>query len=266
MTLGDGVERGMRMLEFRTGSGLALHGAGRPRPRHRRSATTRDRPSAGTRRPAFATPACTNTKARRGLPGRAPSPGLLVTCGLDHILGPGEVPADNYDYPGRATMKHSLHGRVSTIPARLTGYGETWDGDRCVLWAEGIVQQSAVFGEDLHLHPAHRGRCRRQRDPHAGPRGQSWLPAHAAYVLLPCQCRLSAARRGLALPGADRRRGVGRACRRPLRAQEVGYRIVPAPRHDFRRTGLAARAECGRRRRGAGRGASTIGSVSASSW
>jgi hypothetical protein len=40
---------------------------------------------------------------------------------------------------------------VSTIPARLTGYGERWDGDRCFLWAEGIVQQSAVFGEDLHL-------------------------------------------------------------------------------------------------------------------
>ncbi|RVB54771.1 aldose 1-epimerase family protein, partial [Mesorhizobium sp. M7A.F.Ca.CA.001.06.1.1] len=30
-------------------------------------------------------------------------------------------------------------------------YGETWDGDRCVLWAEGTVQQSAVCGEDLHL-------------------------------------------------------------------------------------------------------------------
>ena len=26
-----------------------------------------------------------------------------------------------------------------------------WEGDRCILWAEGIVQQSAVFGEDLHL-------------------------------------------------------------------------------------------------------------------
>jgi hypothetical protein len=33
----------------------------------------------------------------------------------------------------------------------LTGYGETWEGDRCILWAEGVVQQAAVFGENLHL-------------------------------------------------------------------------------------------------------------------
>jgi hypothetical protein len=61
------------------------------------------------------------------------------------------VPASEYNYPGRASVKHSLHGRIGTIPARLTGYGETWHGDDCVLWAEGIIQQSAVFGEDLHL-------------------------------------------------------------------------------------------------------------------
>lgn len=66
-------------------------------------------------------------------------------------MGREDVPAENYNYPGKKTVTHALHGRVGTIPARLTGYGERWDGDRCVLWAEGIVQQSAVFGEDLHL-------------------------------------------------------------------------------------------------------------------
>ena len=66
-------------------------------------------------------------------------------------MGPAEVPADSYNYPGRKTVRHSLHGRVSLIPARLTGYGERWEGDRCVLWAEGVVQQSAMFGEDLYL-------------------------------------------------------------------------------------------------------------------
>jgi hypothetical protein len=74
-----------------------------------------------------------------------------VTCGLDHILGACETPADNYNYPGRATVRHSLRGRVSAIPARLTGYGETWVDDRCILWAEGVVRQSTVFGENLHL-------------------------------------------------------------------------------------------------------------------
>jgi hypothetical protein len=77
--------------------------------------------------------------------------GLMVTCGLDHILFMNEVPADTYVYSPKKTVSHSLHGRVGTIPARLTGFGERWEGDRCFLWAEGVVQQSAVFGEDLHL-------------------------------------------------------------------------------------------------------------------
>jgi hypothetical protein len=37
------------------------------------------------------------------------------------------------------------------MPARLTGYGERWDGDDCVLWAEGVARQAAVYGEALEL-------------------------------------------------------------------------------------------------------------------
>jgi hypothetical protein len=56
-----------------------------------------------------------------------------------------------------------LHGRVSNLPARLTGYGERWDGDECVLWAEGEILQAAVFGEQLLLRrrvEAHVGESR----------------------------------------------------------------------------------------------------------
>jgi hypothetical protein len=60
-------------------------------------------------------------------------------------------PADHYLYGPRSSVNHSIHGRVSTIPARLTGYGERWDGDECTLWCEGVVSQAAVFGEDLQL-------------------------------------------------------------------------------------------------------------------
>ncbi|MNX97847.1 hypothetical protein D3C86_1302300 [compost metagenome] len=77
--------------------------------------------------------------------------GLMVTCGLDHVLFMHDDPADHYFYRPRKTVSSSLHGRVGTIPARLTGYGERWEGDDCILWAEGVVQQSTVFGEDLHL-------------------------------------------------------------------------------------------------------------------
>ncbi|OBQ74554.1 aldose 1-epimerase family protein [Mesorhizobium erdmanii] len=150
MTLGDGVERGIRMLEFRTGSGL-------------RFTALVDRAldiadcdfkgqAIGWHSPSgFRHPGLHDYEGESGLAWARSFSGLLVTCGLDHILGRENVPADNYNYPTKKTVTHSLHGRVGTIPARLTGYGERWDGDRCVLWAEGIVQQSAVFGEDLHL-------------------------------------------------------------------------------------------------------------------
>lgn len=150
MTLGDGVERGIRMLEFRTGTGL-------------RFTVLVDRAmdiadcefkglAIGWHSPAgFRHPGLHEYEGEGGLAWARSFSGLLVTCGLDHILFMNDVPADTYLYPPKKTIAHSLHGRISTIPARLTGYGETWDGDRCVLWAEGIVQQSTVFGEDLHL-------------------------------------------------------------------------------------------------------------------
>jgi hypothetical protein len=150
MTLGDGVERGVRMLEFRTGSGL-------------RFTVLVDRAldiadcdfkglAIGWHSPTgFRHPGLHEYEGEGGLAWARSFSGLLVTCGLDHILFMNEVPADNYGYAPRQTVRHSLHGRIGTVPARLTGYGERWDGDKCFLWAEGIVQQSAVFGEDLHL-------------------------------------------------------------------------------------------------------------------
>lgn len=150
MTLGDGLERGIRMLEFRTGSGL-------------RFTALVDRAldlgdceykghAIGWHSPTgFRHPALHEYEGEGGLAWARSFSGLLVTCGLDHILFMNEVPADNYIYSPKKTVSHSLHGRIGTIPARLTGYGERWHGDRCMLWAEGVVQQAAVFGEDLHL-------------------------------------------------------------------------------------------------------------------
>ena len=48
-----------------------------------------------------------------------------------------EDTAEQYHYPPKQTEEFPLHGRVSNRPARLVGYGERWDGDECVLWAEG---------------------------------------------------------------------------------------------------------------------------------
>jgi len=150
MTLGDGLGRGIRMLEFKTGSGLVF-------------TVLVDRAmdiadcsykglSIGWNSPAgFRHPGLHEYEGEGGLAWARSFSGLLVTCGLDHILFMNEVPAETYVYAPKKTVSHSLHGRISTIPARLTGYGERWEGDRCFLWAEGVVQQSTVFGEDLHL-------------------------------------------------------------------------------------------------------------------
>jgi hypothetical protein len=151
MALGDGVERGVRMLEFRTGSGLRFtvlvdRAFDVAECDYRGQAIGWQSPTG------FRHPGLIEYEGEGGLAFARSFSGLLVTCGLDHILGPGESPADNYGYPGRKSVNHSLHGRVTTIPAQLSGYGESWRGDECVLWSEGIVRQSAMFAEDLHLH------------------------------------------------------------------------------------------------------------------
>lgn len=151
VTLADGLERGVRMLEFRTGSGLRFtvmvdRAMDIAEVEHKGRAIGWHSPT-GFRNPALFEP-----EGEDGLGLMRSFSGFLVTCGLDHILGSETVPALNYNYPRRSIAPQGLHGRVSQIPARLTGYGETWEGDRCILWAEGVVVQAALFGEVLHLH------------------------------------------------------------------------------------------------------------------
>lgn len=151
MQLEDGLERGIRMLEFRSGTGLrftvlierAMDIADCEYRGH----------SIGWHSPSgFRHPSLHEYEGEDGLGWMRSFSGLMVTCGLDHILFMYDAPADNYIYTPRKLVKQSIHGRVGTIPARLSGYGERWDGDNCVLWAEGVVTQGTVFGEHLELH------------------------------------------------------------------------------------------------------------------
>jgi hypothetical protein len=149
-TLGDGVERGLRQLEFRTGTGLRFtvlidRAMDIAECEHSGRAVGWHSPSG------FRHPGLHEYEGEGGLSWFRSFSGLMVTCGLDHVLFMHDDPADHYFYGAKKTVSASLHGRVGTIPARLTGYGERWEGDTCILWAEGVVQQSTVFGEDLHL-------------------------------------------------------------------------------------------------------------------
>ncbi|WP_283192520.1 aldose 1-epimerase family protein [Rhizobium sp. AN80A] len=233
MTLSDGVERGVRILEFRTGSGL-------------RFTVLVDRAMdigdcdykglgiAWNSPTGFRNPALHEYEGEGGLAWARSFSGLLVTCGLDHILGPEEVSAAHFNYPGKQTIRHSLHGRVGNIPARLVGYGESWFEDRCVLWAEGVVQQAAVFGENLHL-------VRRIEADVGGDEirvtdrviNQGFMPTphmlfyhiNVSYPLLDAGTRYLAPIEDVVWAshaGAD------------FRKQEAGYRTAVAPRQAFR--------------------------------
>ena len=148
VTLGDGAERGVRVLEFRTGTGFSFEvvvdrafDIGR--------AALGSMPLAWTSGVGFAGPWFYEWRDLGFV--RNWGGGLLTTCGLDHALFMAEDTAAQYHYPPKQTEEFGLHGRVSNRPARLIGYGERWEGDDCVLWAEGEVLQASVFGEHLLL-------------------------------------------------------------------------------------------------------------------
>lgn len=148
LTLADGGARGVRMLEFRTGSGFVFDvlvdrafDIGRCELRGMPLAWMS---AVGVEGPWYYEPE--GLGFFRGFGG-----GLLTTCGIDHALFMAEDTAAQYHYPPKQKETFGLHGRVSNRPARLAGYGERWEGDTCTLWAEGETLQATVFGEQLLL-------------------------------------------------------------------------------------------------------------------
>ena len=233
MTLGDGVERGVRLLEFRTGTGLRFtvavdRGFDIAELDHRGMPIGWHSPS-GLRNPGLGA-----EEAEGGLGWLRSFTGLFVTCGLDHALGPHEEPADHYGYPFRNSVTHTLHGRASGIPARLTGYGERWEDEKCVLWCEGVVAQATVFGENLVLTrriEADLGGDAIRIVDRVENRGFSPTPhmllyhINVGYPLLDQGARYLAPVREVLWAGhagADYRR------------QGVGYRTMAAPQRSFR--------------------------------
>ena len=232
MTLGDGLERGVRMLEFRTGSGL-------------RFTVLVDRAldiadcdyrgmAIGWHSPAgFKHPGLAEYEGEGGLAWLRSFSGLMVTCGLDHILFMYDEPADHYVYGPRQTVSHSIHGRVATLPARLIGYGESWSGDECTLWCEGIVSQGTVFGEDLYLVrriEADVGSNEIRIRDRVGNRGFYRTPHMYCYHINVGFPVLDEGARYLApIKDVVWAAHAGEAYRK----QGVGYRTMPAPKQNF---------------------------------
>ena len=148
VTLGDGAERGVRVLEFRTGTGFQFDvlvdramDVGR--------CELGGRSLTWLAPPGVIGPWYTEPMGMGWF--RAWGGGMLVTCGLDHTLLGGVDDTSHFHQVIKPTEEYGLHGRIGFLPARLSGYGERWDGDQCTLWAEGTVRQAAVFGETLEL-------------------------------------------------------------------------------------------------------------------
>lgn len=136
--LGDGFERGVRMADFRTGSGFeftvlvdrgmdiswaAFAGA---------SLSWRSQTTAIG--PAFYEPE--GLGWLRGFHG-----GLVNTCGLTYL---GAPVIDEGQELG-------LHGRASYIPAANFASGGDWDGDEYEMWVTGQLRQASVFEEYVIL-------------------------------------------------------------------------------------------------------------------
>ena len=67
--------------------------------------------------------------------------GLLMTCGLSYVGAPGEDEG----------VAFGLHGRVHHLPARHVGANGRWHDDEYEMTISGLVEESAIFGENLRL-------------------------------------------------------------------------------------------------------------------
>lgn len=150
VTLEDGVERGVRAVEFRTTSGLEF-AVLVDRAMDVAWARWQGRLIAWHAPVGFASPAFSEADTGLGWL-RTFSGGLFNTAGLDHILFPEVDPHDTYTEAARAGgTAYGIHGRVNTIPGRLIGYGEEWRDGVCHLYAEAEIRQATTLGESLRL-------------------------------------------------------------------------------------------------------------------
>jgi len=131
--LQDGTERGVRAIDFDTGTGfrftvladramdvLSASYCGRSLCWHS---------VAGAAAPQYFDP--------RGLGWLWTFPGgLVTTCGLAQV---GGACVDEGEELG-------LHGRISGIPAANVSHGTRWEGDDCILFAEGSLVEGRIFG------------------------------------------------------------------------------------------------------------------------
>jgi hypothetical protein len=150
VTVGDGAERGVRVLEMRSGGGLDIDIAidrGFDIDRLALDGVTLSWHSANGMR----SPWLTDPASDRGQGYLRTASGFLATCGLDHIRQPETDRLDGSPLHPHGEIDYPLHGHGTNQPARLVGYGLDEDAETPVLWAEGEIVQSMTFLGVLRL-------------------------------------------------------------------------------------------------------------------
>jgi Domain of unknown function (DUF4432) len=134
----EGVERGVRVADVRTGSGLDVTVL-LDRGMDLGPASYRGLPLTWISPAGFAHPAHYDPVGTGWL--RTFGGGLMAGCGLTFL---GAADEDDGETLG-------LHGRLSHLPAWHVRVGEEWNGDECSFWVKGEMRQARLFGENLRL-------------------------------------------------------------------------------------------------------------------
>ena len=134
----DGVERGLRVADVRTGSGLTFSVL-LDRGMDIGPAAYKGLPMAWVSPAGWGHPAYFDPSGNGWL--RTFGAGLLTGCGLTYLGAAGEDEGEPL----------GLHGRLSHLPASHVCVQDAWQGDECAFWVEGEMRQARVFGENLRL-------------------------------------------------------------------------------------------------------------------
>jgi hypothetical protein len=134
----DGNERGLRVAEFRSGSGLVFTVL-LDRGMDIGPASYKGLPLAWISPTGFGHPMYYDPQGINWL--RTFGAGLLTGCGLTSVGSPSE---DDGELFGQ-------HGRLSNLPAQRVGVDEIWQDEECSFVLVGEMRQARVFGENLRL-------------------------------------------------------------------------------------------------------------------
>lgn len=143
----NGPSRGVRLLEFRTGTGFNFH-----------VAVERGMDVSYCEYQGASLAWIPHTR----LPGpwyfeqqtefgwlRTALGGFNNSSGMVHIGNPETDSVEHYNFPARPDERYGVHDRMALIPGELISMGERWEGDECIVEAVGKVTQAQTYGENL---------------------------------------------------------------------------------------------------------------------